>query len=150
MTLWLISSAAFSTTTQAIKSVHAILRPLEILTRSWPKRPTAAAPSAPGAAPGEGAAAGGAGGAAAEGGTSGQAAGGDGAVAGRAGGVPAVTPASVAPEAGRQVGGLGAADVCWCMPDMSSQTHTSCDKLRPTFGFFGPLPHRPCVPPRLR
>lgn len=105
--------------------MHAILRPLEILTRSWPKRPTPAAPSAPGAAPGEGAAAAGAGGAAAEGGAGGQAAGGDGAVAGGAGGLPAVTPASVAPEAGRQVGGLGAAHVGCCVLSAGCQACSS-------------------------
>ncbi|KAI7840921.1 hypothetical protein COHA_005353 [Chlorella ohadii] len=87
---------------QAIQSVHAILRPLEILTRAWPKRQTPAAAAAPGAAAGEGAAAAGAAGAGGEGGAGGQAAGGEGAAAGGAGGVPAVTPASVAPEAGRQ------------------------------------------------
>jgi hypothetical protein len=94
---------------QAIKSIHAILRPLEILTRAGPKRPAAAVAGAPtaaaggdGAAAGAGAAAAGAG---AAGGTTaaGAAAGGSGGGA-AAGGLPAITPAGEAPEAGRQVG----------------------------------------------
>jgi hypothetical protein len=93
---------------QAIKSIHAILRPLEILTRAWPKRPAAAVAGAPAAdAGGEGAAAG-AGGAGAGAGAAGSDAA-AGAAAGSSGGgtapggVPAVTPAGEAPEAGRQV-----------------------------------------------
>ena len=93
---------------QAIESIHAILRPLEILTRVWPKRPVH--PAAATAAPlGSGAAgdapAGAAGGtaAAADGGAAGQAAGGGGTEGGGgAGGAPAATPAGETPAAGRQ------------------------------------------------
>lgn len=87
---------------QAIKSVHAILRPLEILTRAWPKRPAAVAAAAPGAAA-EGGTAGAAGAAEADAAGAGTAGGAAAAVGPGAGGVPAATPAGEAPEAGRQV-----------------------------------------------
>lgn len=83
---------------QAIKSVHAILRPLEILTRAWPKRPAAGAAATPGAAAEGGAAAPAADAAGASGAGGAAAAAGPGAA-----GVPAATPAGEAPEAGRQV-----------------------------------------------
>ena len=112
-TLFLHLGAPPTPVPQAIKSIHAILRPLEILTRAWPKRPTPAAPPTAGAAAGEGAAAAGATGAAAEGAAGGAAPGGEGAAPGAPGGVPAVTPASVAPEAGRQVRFLSGVAAGW-------------------------------------
>lgn len=86
---------------QAIKAIHAILRPMEILTRASPKRPS----TSPTAGADAATAAGAAGGAAASP-ASGRPAGGRGGEASRGGGegVPGATPAGEAPEAGRQVG----------------------------------------------
>ncbi|KAI3425184.1 hypothetical protein D9Q98_008953 [Chlorella vulgaris] len=84
---------------QAIKAIHAILRPMEILTRASPKRPS----TSPTAGADAATAAGAAGGAAASP-ASGRPAGGRGGEASRGGGegVPGATPAGEAPEAGRQ------------------------------------------------
>ena len=94
---------------QAIKAVHAILRPLEILTRAWPKRPAAAAAAAAagvaGGASGEGAGTGAqgvAGGALGVGAAPGPAGSAGGGAAPPPQGLPAATPAGEAPEAGRQ------------------------------------------------
>ena len=97
------ASCAACSPLQAIKAIHSILRPLEILTRSWPKRSSQAAAGVTGA----GAATGAAGGAAEAAGEGG-AAGAEGELAdggAGAGGAPGAMPAGEAPEAGRQVGG---------------------------------------------
>ncbi|KAL4856977.1 E3 ubiquitin-protein ligase UPL1 [Chlorella vulgaris] len=83
----------------AIKAIHAILRPMEILTRASPKRPSSSPTAGADAATTAGAAGG-----ATAGPASGRPAGGRGGEGGRGGGegVPGATPAGEAPEAGRQ------------------------------------------------